>query len=37
MDTLGEQYADGLQQMVKRIRKKVADEKKGEDGFGIIW
>jgi hypothetical protein len=37
MDTLGEQYADGLKQMVKRIRKKVADEKTGEDDFGIIW
>ncbi|KAJ9114369.1 hypothetical protein QFC20_001512 [Naganishia adeliensis] len=37
MDTLGEQYADGLQQMVKRIRRKVADEEKGESDFGIIW
>lgn len=37
MDTLGEQYAEGLQQMVKRIRKKVKAEGREESDFGIIW
>ena len=38
MDTLGEQYADGLREMVKRIRENVEREAiGGAVDFGIIW
>lgn len=37
MDTLGEQYAEGLQEMVLRIRKKVAAEQGEKADFGIVW
>jgi hypothetical protein len=38
MDTLGEQYADGLREMVKRIRENVEHEAIGDAvDFGIIW
>ncbi|KAJ9102387.1 hypothetical protein QFC21_002787 [Naganishia friedmannii] len=38
MDALGEQYAHGLQQMVKRIRENVEREAiGGAVDFGIIW
>lgn len=37
MDTLGEQYADGLREMVMRIRKKVEAEQGDAPDFGIVW
>jgi hypothetical protein len=37
MDTLGEQYAEGLQEMVLRIRKKVKAEQGDDADFGIVW
>lgn len=37
MDTLGEQYAEGLQEMVMRIRKEVAAEQGDKADFGIVW
>lgn len=37
MDTLGEQYAEGLQEMVLRIRKKVASKQGDDADFGIVW
>jgi hypothetical protein len=37
MDILGEQYAAGLQEMVLRIRMKVAAEQGDDADFGIVW
>ncbi|GHJ87589.1 hypothetical protein NliqN6_3991 [Naganishia liquefaciens] len=37
MDTLGEEYAEGLQEMVKRIRKRAIAEQGDKVDFGIVW